>query len=90
MPEISFGTWSLLPVSDAAVLALSFVWGQRKVLIIHNLAPDQKKVSFPLEQGQGKISLADRLGEGETAIGKDGVVTLSIEGYGCRWIRVED
>jgi maltose alpha-D-glucosyltransferase/alpha-amylase len=89
MPEIGFGTWSLLPTTDPAILALSYNWGQRRSIIVHNLASDRKNVSFNLDQKQGKIILIDRLGEGEIAMSKDGAVTLDLAGYGCRWLRVD-
>lgn len=36
-PEIAFGTWSFVPVPEAAILAMRFDWGTRSVLVIHNL-----------------------------------------------------
>ncbi len=89
MPEIAFGTWSLLPINDPAILALSYTWGERRSIIIHNLAASPKEVSFPLEQGQGKLAVVDRLGAGELAINKDGAVALGLEPYGCRWLKIE-
>jgi maltose alpha-D-glucosyltransferase/alpha-amylase len=89
MPEIGFGSWSLLPVSDPAILALSYQWGERRAIVIHNLAFDRKEVSFPLKQGQEKLILTARLGDADIVVRDDGTMTLSMAGYGCQWIRVE-
>jgi maltose alpha-D-glucosyltransferase/alpha-amylase len=89
MPEIGFGSWSLLPVSDPAILALSYQWGERRAIVIHNLAFDRKEVSFPLGQGQEKLILTARLGDADIVVRDDGTMTLSMAGYGCQWIRVE-
>jgi maltose alpha-D-glucosyltransferase/alpha-amylase len=89
MPEIGFGSWSLLPVSDPAILALSYQWGERRAIVIHNLAFDRKEVSFPLGQRQEKLILTARLGDADIVVRDDGTMTLSMAGYGCQWIRVE-
>jgi maltose alpha-D-glucosyltransferase/alpha-amylase len=90
MPEISFGSWSLLPVSDPAILALSYQWGDRRSILIHNLASEQKDVSFPFGQEQGKLTLTARLGDlDDPVVRKDGTVAISIPGYGCHWLRIE-
>jgi maltose alpha-D-glucosyltransferase/alpha-amylase len=89
MPEIGFGSWSLLPVSDPAILALSYQWGERRAIVIHNLAFDRKEVSFPLGQGQEKLILTARLCGADIVVRDDGTMTLSMAGYGCQWIRVE-
>jgi trehalose synthase len=89
MPEISFGTWSLLPVSDPAILALSYQWGERKSIIIHNFSASKKDVSFRLEQNQRKVFMSTRLGGADPQIADDGTMSLSLAAYGCEWFRLE-
>ncbi len=87
-PEIVFGAWSFLPVSEAAILALRYDWGTRVVLVIHNLGAKPQKAIFKLEPLVGGDNLADLFGEGEFRLDKDGTVTVELKGYGCRWLRV--
>ena len=87
MPEIAFGQWSFLPIPDPAVLALSYEWGDRKSIIIHNLAAEEKKVTFRLGSPRHKPSIVDRFGVGDIAIATDGTVSLDLAGYGYRWLK---
>jgi trehalose synthase len=86
MPEIAFGRWSILPIADPAVLALSYEWGDRKSIILHNLASEEKKVTFRLGSPRHKLSIVDRFGEGEIDIAMDGTVSLNLAGYGSKWL----
>lgn len=88
MPEIAFGKWSLVPIADPAILALRYDWGECRSIVIHNLASDAKKIAFQLGEGRGKPDIADRFGEGDMEVGADGTVSLSLAGYGYRWLRL--
>jgi maltose alpha-D-glucosyltransferase/alpha-amylase len=87
-PEIAFGTWSFLPISDPAILALSYIWGERRSIIIHNLASEKKNITFNLEHGQDMPTLINFFGEGDMAVQKDGTVAVSLDCYGSRWLKV--
>lgn len=87
MPEIAFGKWSFLPIADLAVFALSYEWGNRKSVIIHNLAAEEKKVTFQLGSARHKPSIIDRFGEGDIDVATDGTVSLNLEGYGYKWLK---
>ncbi len=92
-PEISFGTWSHVPVAEAAIFALRYEWGSRIVLVIHNLAAKAQKATFKLEIGKREVpsssdGLIDLFGEGDFRLDEDGTVTVALKGYGCRWLRV--
>ena len=86
-PEIAFGKWSFLPIADPAVFALSYEWGDRKSIIIHNLAAKEKKVTFRLGSQRHKPSIVDRFGEGDIDIATDGTVSVDLAGYGYRWLK---
>ncbi len=86
LPEIAFGEWSFLPIPEAAVLALSYEWGERKTFALHNLAPVEKKISFQLQAGHGRRTLLDRLGDGDVDVSADGTVSLTLRGYDARWL----
>jgi maltose alpha-D-glucosyltransferase/alpha-amylase len=87
-PEIAFGEWSLVPVAEAAVLAMRYDWGARSVLLIHNLGAKPLKTTFKLEPAPDKDGLIDLFGRGDFSCRKDGTVTLELDGYGSRWLRV--
>ena len=86
MPEIAFGQWSLLPIADPAVLAMSYEWGERRSLVIHNLDSSEKQITFHMGSRPDKSSLVDRFGDGEIDVRGDGTIALHLDGYGCRWL----
>ncbi|MFP9136088.1 alpha-amylase family protein [Devosia sp. XGJD_8] len=86
MPEIAFGQWSLLPIADPAVLAMSYEWGERRSLVIHNLNSSEKQITFQMGSRPDKTSFVDRLGEGEIDVRGDGTIALHLDGYGYRWL----
>ena len=87
-PEIALGEWSLAPIADPAILALRYDWGARRSIIIHNLASGAKKVAFELGAQGGRPDIVDRLGDGDMEVSPDGTVSLSLAGYGYRWLRL--
>jgi glycosidase len=87
-PEIAFGSWSLVPVREAAILALRYDWGERTVLVIHNLGKKAQQIDFELDAAAGGDELIDLLGQGAFSIDKRGTVALELEAYGCRWLRL--
>ena len=88
MPEIAFGKWSFLPIADPAVLALSYEWGERKSIIIHNLGSDAKDIELQLGARPEKQSIVDRFGDGDMDVRAAGTVALRLTGYGYKWLRV--
>ncbi len=86
--EIAFGVCQVVPVREAEILALRYVWGARTVLVVHNIGKRPRTASFSLEPAAGDVVLDDLFGKGDFSIGKSGEVTLELEGFGCRWLRV--
>ena len=87
-PEIVFGTWTLVPVPEAAIFALRYDWGARTVFVMHNLSGKRCKTSFKLEPTPGWDGLVDLFGQGDFSLDADGTVAVELDGYGCRWLRV--
>jgi trehalose synthase len=87
-PEIVFGTWTLVPVAEAAIFALRYDWGARTVFVMHNLSGKRCKTSFKLEPTPGWDGLVDLFGQGDFSLDADGTLAVELDGYGCRWLRV--
>jgi glycosidase len=87
-PEIVFGSWSVVPVPGKEILALRYDWGERTVLIVHNLCSKPRRTSFTLEATVGDEKLIDLFGRGDFSIDNEGKATVELRGYSCRWLRV--
>ncbi|WP_309085011.1 alpha-amylase family protein [Chelativorans sp.] len=88
MPEIVFGSWSLVAVPEPSILALRYDWGSRSALVIHNLGEKPATTSFKLRPQDRPEATADILGHGKFSVGKDGTMTVELERYGYRWFRL--
>jgi maltose alpha-D-glucosyltransferase/alpha-amylase len=89
VPEIGWGDYAILPVRDAAVLAVRYDWRNNSVLFVHNLdgSPREIALDVGLDGEQGGV-LSNLLSEAHSISGDDGKHLLVLEGYGYRWFRV--
>jgi trehalose synthase len=88
-PEIAFGKMSMLPVAEAAILALRYDWGNCTLLTFHNLDDRDLETSFELDVAAAQGTITDLLGTGDFAFGKDKTMTIRLAGFGSRWLRIE-
>ncbi|WP_410219342.1 alpha-amylase family protein [Paracoccus sp. (in: a-proteobacteria)] len=86
-PEIAFGEWSFIPVPEAAVFALRYEWGDRTVLVLHNLSGKRIRTDCALEETAGWDGLTNILGEGAFDLGTDGSFQIELPAYGQLWLR---
>jgi maltose alpha-D-glucosyltransferase/alpha-amylase len=88
VPEIGWGDFEVLDTKDPAVLALRYDWRNNSVVVIHNLGPRAREVSFKvgLEGEAGKV-LSNLLADDHSRAGDDGAHSVVLEGYGYRWFR---
>jgi trehalose synthase len=86
-PEIAFGEWSFVPFPDARIMALRYDWGDRMVLLIHNLGAKACKTSCTLDEAARWKGLRDLLGDGKAVLKKDGTLTVELAAYGVVWLR---
>ncbi len=86
-PEIAFGTWSFIPVPESPIVALRYDWGERCVILLHNLSATPCQTSYRFHDGAGWEGLTDILGEGEFTLSRDGTLRVELAPYGCRWLR---
>ena len=98
-PELGWGEWRTLKVSDPRVLAIETRWRDGCVVTLHNLSAEPARVRLPddvtARPHQGDIR--QLLGDTTTSPRADGTETaaragvdLELAGYGFRWLRLTD
>ncbi len=98
-PELGWGEWRTLKVSDPRVLAIETRWRDGCVVTLHNLSAEPARVRLPddvtARPHQGDIR--QLLGDTTTSPRADGTgtaaragVDLELAGYGFRWLRLTD
>jgi trehalose synthase len=85
LPELGFGTPTVLDAGHSAVLALRHDWRGRSVLTLHNLATEPAECTVELDGDAGEP--VELLADGDyepLAAGKP----TRLEGSGYRWLRL--
>jgi len=84
-PELGWGTSTVLDVGDPAVLATRIDWEDRTMLVVHNLARDERQVTVPDIDRYGTVTdvFADCDYEPVDDRGQ-----VAIGGSGYRWLAV--
>jgi maltose alpha-D-glucosyltransferase/alpha-amylase len=88
-PELAWGRYAVLDAGNAAVLAHRCDTEGGTIVAVHNFGADPTKAALKLTGLDGSCVLKDVLTTGSERVAKDGSVTLELERYGCRWLRVE-
>lgn len=88
-PEIAFGSWQFIPFPEPSIFGLRYDWGDRSVLLLHNLGDKRIKASCMLEGTGLWQGLRHLLGEGQVELQKDGTLSLDLPAYGAIWLRPE-
>jgi glycosidase len=87
-PELGWADFRLLDQPHAGVLAHVCTWDDGSLVAVHNLGPDACEVPLQLEGCDETHRLVDLLAEATTPLDAKGRVTLTLEGYGYRWLRI--
>jgi hypothetical protein len=69
------------------VLAHTLVWGDGRLVALHNLGSEPADVPILLKD-TGKSQLNDLLSGEVMSLTDDGQARIPLEGYGHRWLRV--
>jgi trehalose synthase len=85
-PELGWGTSTLIETSDPALFAHRCDWEDSTVIAIHNLGSRSATADLPL--GEGATGVHDLLADAEEPAGAGGTLTVELDGYGGRWLRV--
>jgi len=87
-PELGWGSFEVLDQPHRAVLAHRCTWDDGSLLAVHNLDADGVIVPLQLGELAPGTTLADLLEGGSVVPDQNGRCELTLEGYGCRWLRV--
>jgi maltose alpha-D-glucosyltransferase/alpha-amylase len=87
VPEIGWGTFTVLPSGTPEVLVLRYDWRNNAVLVIHNLAPAPLEIRLDLKSGT-EGDLINLLTESHSYADSGGRHHIVLEPYGYRWYRV--
>jgi maltose alpha-D-glucosyltransferase/alpha-amylase len=91
-PELGWGDWRTLEVSDPRVLAIEARWRDRRLVTLHNVSDERAAVKLPDDLDDGSetrtAELRQVLGDADPPDRPDQMITL--DGYGFRWLRLLD
>ena len=87
-PEFGWGAFAVIDQPAASVLAHALSWDGRTVVAVHNFA--SAPVSVPLRLGaeHGGCRIDDLLTGESTETDARGGLTVELDGYGFRWLRI--
>lgn len=87
-PELGWSTFDLLDQPHPEVLAHRCSWDDGALIAVHNLGPEPRTVPLVLDGCDASHHLADLLVDGTTPLDDNGGASVSLDGYGYRWLRV--
>ena len=87
-PEIGWGAWRILGTEDTAILALRYDWEGRVLVTVHNLSSKRCRTTLSPESAADWQDLVPQFGRGGFELRDDGSLSVKLEGYGSRWLRV--
>ena len=89
VPEIGWGSFTVVESGAAEVLTLRFDWRNNAVLVVHNLGQAPREISFKLKSGDtSERDLINLLSENHSRADHAGSHRILLEPYGYRWYRV--
>jgi trehalose synthase len=86
-PELGWAELHLLEQPHVEVLAHECRWGDRRLLLVHNLGPEPRQVPLQIDDGTA-VELVDVLGDAPCTLDGQGRLTVELDGYGFRWVRL--
>ena len=86
-PEFGWGALTLLESTNPAVLAHRVDWNENGIVVVHNLSARPAELTLQLDDNRGE-ALDDLLGRERLKVPRSGRLSLRLEGYGYRWLRL--
>lgn len=87
-PEIGWGEFELLEHDHQAVLAHSVTGAEGRLIAVHNFGAESATIELTIDGLDDSMQLVDLLHDGSIHPSAKGEVTIALEGYGYRWLRV--
>jgi trehalose synthase len=88
-PELGWADFSVLDQPHRHVLVHECAWDDRRIIAMHNLAPESCTVPLTLQDCDADHRLLDLLQDSSGIdIDDRGRVEVELDGYGYRWLRV--
>ena len=89
VPEIGWGTFTVLSTGTPEVLALRYDWRNNSFVAIHNLGAAPREISLEVKAGfDQSCDLVNLLTEDHSHADASGKHRILLEPYGYRWHRV--
>jgi glycosidase len=87
--EMGWGRLEIVSHDAPSVLVHGMSGAEGRMVALHNFSPNPASVDFTLEGVTDEYELVDLLVDGQlVAPGQGGTVTVQLDGYGYRWLRV--
>ncbi len=86
-PELGWGQWRTIKVSDPRVLAIEAHWRDHRMITLHNLSADPATIT--LEDDLADLARASQV-LGDPAPSRRPGQEVSLGRYGFRWLRLPD
>ena len=85
-PELGWGTWSVVEQPQRQVLVHRCDLDGSAVVTVHNLGPEPVTVEVPVDPEGHGLEATDLMSD--DPVSGEGSVSLALDGYGFRWLRV--
>ena len=85
-PELGWGRASVLEVPEPEVLVHQCDWGDSSIIAVHSFSAERSEVAVPIHETIE--SAVDLFAADERKIRNDGVLSLDLEPYAYRWLRL--
>ena len=87
-PELGWGSFTVIPQSAPSVLVHEVSSAEGRMVAIHNFRGEPETAAFRLTDLEPGDRLVDLLVDDRVIEPDDGGITIALDGYGYRWLRV--
>jgi glycosidase len=87
-PEIGWGELEVLEQDDPAVLVHAMTGATGQLVALHSFAPEPRTVTVALRGADATTRVVDMVGTTVNTCDADGCLTVSLDGYDHRWLRI--
>jgi maltose alpha-D-glucosyltransferase/alpha-amylase len=88
VPEIGWGSYTVIPFERKEVLVIRYEWRGNAVLLVHNFAGEPVDAEIKLEDDGGAADLVNLLSEDHSIADAERKHRIVLEPYGYRWYRI--